>query len=220
MAKLKLGILVSGNGTNLQAILDAVQAGILDAEVRIVISNQPSARALERARAAGVPTCVISHRDFADRMIFDGHLVSALREADVGLVVMAGFMRVVTSVFLDAFPWRVINTHPALLPAFPGVQAARQALAYGVKITGCTVHYVDAGTDTGPVIAQVPIPVMDADTEETLAARILEQEHRLLVAVLSAIAAGRVELVQGEEGGRPRVRTGDLTARLFAGDLG
>ncbi|HEX9297937.1 MAG TPA: phosphoribosylglycinamide formyltransferase [Polyangiaceae bacterium] len=218
MAKLKIGVLVSGSGTNLQAILDAIQAGTLEADVRIVISNRPGAQALERARDAGVPTSVISHREFPERMVFDRHLVSALREADVGLVVLAGFMRVLTSVFLDAFPWRVINIHPALLPAFPGVHAARQALAYGVKMAGCTVHYADAGTDTGPVIAQAAIPVMDADNEETLAARILEQEHRLLVAVLSAIAQGRVEIVHGEGGARPRVRADDLTARLFAGE--
>jgi len=217
MTKLKLGVLVSGSGTNLQAILDAVGAGTLDAELRVVISNQPGVQALERARTAGVPTRVISHRDFPDRMVFDRHLVSALREADVSLVVLAGFMRVVTSVFLDAFPWRVINIHPALLPAFPGVRGPRQALAYGVKIAGCTVHYVDAGTDSGPVIAQAAVPVMDADTEESLAARILEQEHRLLVAVLCAIAAGRVEIVHGE-GTRPRVVAGDLTARIFCGE--
>jgi phosphoribosylglycinamide formyltransferase-1 len=214
MAKLALGVLVSGSGTNLQAILDAVAAGTLDAEVRIVVSNQPAARALERARAAGVPTAVISHREFPDREAFDARVVAALREAGVSLVVLAGFMRLVTPVLLDAFPWRIVNIHPALLPAFPGVHAQRQALAYGVRVTGCTVHFVDTGTDTGPIIAQAPVLVMDGDTEETLVARILVEEHRLLVAVLAAIAEGKVRVVAGEPGARPRVVADDLSARL------
>lgn len=214
MAKLKLGVLVSGSGTNLQAILDAVGRGALDADVRIVISNQPAARALDRARASGVGTLVVSHRDFPDRPAFDARLVAALREAEVTHVVLAGFMRLVTPVLLDAFPWRVVNIHPALLPAFPGVHAQRQALAYGVKVTGCTVHFVDAGTDSGPVIAQAAVPVVDGDTEESLGARILVEEHRLLVAALAAIAEGKVRVVAGEGGARPRVEAGDLLARV------
>jgi phosphoribosylglycinamide formyltransferase-1 len=205
MAKLRLGVLVSGGGTNLQAILDAVAQGKLDADVGIVISNQPTARALDRAAAAGVPTAVISHREFPDRAAFDSRVVERLREADVTHVVLAGFMRLVTPVLLDAFPWRVVNIHPALLPSFPGVHAQRQALAYGVKVSGCTVHFVDAGTDSGPVIAQATVEILDDDTEETLGARILVEEHRLLVGVLSAIAADRVRVVQGSEGSRPRV---------------
>jgi phosphoribosylglycinamide formyltransferase-1 len=214
MAKLELGVLVSGSGTNLQAILDAIADGRLDAQVRVVISNQPGARALERARAAGVPTSVISHREFPDRAAFDARVVAALRDAGVSHVVLAGFMRLLTSVLLDAFPWRIVNIHPALLPAFPGVHAQRQALAYGVKVAGCTVHYVDAGTDSGPVIAQAAVPVLDGDTEDTLSARILVEEHRLLVAVLAAIAAGRVRVVAGESGVRPRVVTDDLSVGL------
>jgi phosphoribosylglycinamide formyltransferase-1 len=214
MAKLRLGVLVSGSGTNLQAILDAVAKGELDAEMRVVISNQPEARALERARAAGVPTAVISHRDFPDRAEFDGRVVAALREADVSYVVLAGFMRLLTPVLLDAFPWRVVNIHPALLPSFPGVHSQRQALEYGVKVAGCTVHFVDHGTDTGPIIAQAAVPVLDGDTEETLGARILVEEHRLLVAALGAIAEGTVRIVSGEPGKRPRVVTGDLSLRL------
>jgi phosphoribosylglycinamide formyltransferase 1 len=206
MTKLKLGVLVSGSGTNLGAILDATRAGALDAEVSLVISNQPNVRALERAEAAGVPTRVISHRDFSDRAAFDSEIVRALRKAEVTYVVLAGFMRVLTATFLEAFPWRVINIHPALLPAFPGIHAQRQALAYGVKVAGCTVHFVDAGTDTGPIIAQATVPVLDSDTEETLSARILEKEHRLLVAVLAALAAGEVTVVGGDEKARPRVR--------------
>jgi phosphoribosylglycinamide formyltransferase-1 len=206
MTKLKLGVLVSGSGTNLGAILDATRAGALDAEVSLVISNQPNVRALERAEAAGVPTRVISHRDFSDRAAFDSEIVRALRKAEVTYVVLAGFMRVLTATFLEAFPWRVINIHPALLPAFPGIHAQRQALAYGVKVAGCTVHFVDAGTDTGPIIAQATVPVLDSDTEETLSARILEKEHRLLIAVLAALAAGEVTVVGGDEKARPRVR--------------
>ena len=216
MAKVKLGVLVSGSGTNLQAILDATRAGTLDAEVGVVISNQPNVRALERAKAAGVPTRVVSHRDFADRAAFDAEIVAALQKAEVHYVVLAGFMRVLTASFLDAFPWRVINIHPALLPAFPGIHAPRQALAYGVKVAGCTVHFVDAGTDTGPIIAQASVPVLDADTEETLSARILEKEHRLLVAVLAALAAGEVTVVAGDGPARPRVKLSERALERLA----
>jgi phosphoribosylglycinamide formyltransferase-1 len=205
MDRMKLGVLVSGSGTNLEAILAAVARGQLDADVRVVISNQPTARALDRAKTFGVRTCVVSHREFPDRATFDARVVATLREVEVTHVVLAGFMRLVTPVLLDAFPWRVINIHPALLPAFPGVHAQKQALAYGVKVTGCTVHFVDAGTDSGPVIAQTAVPVLDDDTEETLGARILVEEHRLLVAVLAAVAAGKVRVVDDASGGRPRV---------------
>jgi phosphoribosylglycinamide formyltransferase-1 len=214
----KLGILVSGSGTNLQAILDAVKARAIDAEVGLVISNQGGVGAIERAQNAGVPVRVIPHRDFADRAGFEAALITALREAGVSYVVLAGFMRVLTPVFLEAFPWRVVNIHPALLPAFPGVHAQRQALAYGVKIAGCTVHFVDTGTDTGPIIAQAAVPVLDDDTEETLVARILREEHRLLVAAIAAIARGEVVVVAGEGGARPRVRLSERAALSFAGD--
>jgi phosphoribosylglycinamide formyltransferase-1 len=215
MAKVKLGVLVSGSGTNLQAILDAARAGALDIDVGLVISNQPGVRALERAKEAGVATHVISHREFADRASFDAELVTALRLAGVTHVVLAGFMRVLTAVFLDAFPWRVINIHPALLPAFPGIHAQRQALEYGVKVTGCTVHFVDPGTDTGPIIAQAVVPVLEGDTEPTLSERILHEEHRLLVAVLAAIADGDVTVVPGPGGSRPRVQVSERAARRF-----
>jgi len=217
-ARLKLGVLVSGSGTNLQAILDAVAQGVLTADVRIVISNRPDAKALERAALARVPTTVISHNELRDRAAFDRRLVEALREAGVDLVVLAGFMRVVTPIFLDAFPGRVVNIHPALLPSFPGVHGQRQAIEHGVKVSGCTVHYVDAGTDSGPIIAQAAVPVKDGDTEETLSARILVEEHRLLVLVLQAIAEGKVEIVTGGAGSRPRVETHGLSAHWFADD--
>jgi phosphoribosylglycinamide formyltransferase-1 len=186
---LELGVLVSGSGTNLQAILDAVAGGELDARVRIVVSNKPGVLALERAERAGVPSLVIRHQDFGTREDFDHELVSALQGAGARLVVLAGFMRVLTPGFLRAFPGRVVNIHPSLLPSFPGVRAQAQALAHGVKVTGCTVHFVDEGVDTGPIIAQRAVPVLDADTATTLTTRILEQEHSLLVEALRRLAA-------------------------------
>lgn len=204
MGTLKLGILVSGSGTNLQAILDAVAEHSLDAEIRSVVSNVPNVHALERARLAGVPHQVISHRDFANRELFDQALVDTLKQAGVEWVVLAGFMRVLTPTFLLAFERHIINIHPALLPAFPGTHAQRQALDYGVKFAGCTVHFVDAGVDTGPIIAQRVVSVLDDDDEHRLSHRILEQEHQVLVEVLRWIAAGRVQVTSGA-GTRSRV---------------
>jgi phosphoribosylglycinamide formyltransferase-1 len=189
-----LGVLVSGSGTNLQAILDAIAARALDARVAVVVCNVAGATALDRARAAGVNAVVLDHAKFADRRSFDEALVRVLREHGVQAVVLAGFMRLVTGVLLDAFPMRVINVHPALLPAFPGVHAQRQALEYGVRVTGCTVHFVDAGTDTGPIIAQAAVPVQDDDDEAALQGRILAKEHELLPRVLQWIAEGRVSI--------------------------
>jgi phosphoribosylglycinamide formyltransferase 1 len=201
---IRLGVLVSGSGTNLGAILAAVHAEKLDADVRVVISNKPAAGGLERARAAGVPAVAIPHTGFASREAFDEALVACLRAHDVEWIVLAGFMRVVTPVLLDAFPRRVINIHPALLPAFPGVDGPGQALAYGVKVAGCTVHFVDAGVDTGPVIAQATVPVLEDDDHDRLAARILEQEHALLVQVIEWASQGRLR-VEGADGKRARV---------------
>jgi len=190
----RAAVLVSGGGTNLQALLDARDAGTLGADVVLVVSNKPGVGALDRAAKHGVPAAVIPHQDFTSREAFDAALVAALRARDVDLVVLAGFMRVVTHVLLDAFPGRVINVHPALLPSFPGVDAQAQALAYGVRVTGATVHFVDAGVDTGPILAQAPVPVLDDDTVETLRARILREEHRLLVAAVHAVATGRARV--------------------------
>lgn len=214
MATLNLGVLVSGSGSNLQAILDAIAEGRLDARVRVVISNKAGVLALDRAARANVPTKVLLHREFPDRESFDAALVEVLREAGVDLVVLAGFMRLVTPRFLDAFPGRIINIHPSLLPAFPGIDSQKQAFDYGVKITGCTVHFVDRGTDTGPIIAQAAVPVLDGDDAETLRLRILEQEHRLLVSAIGWFAEGRVELIHDEAGGRPRVRTRGVATAL------
>jgi len=200
-----LGVLVSGSGTNLQAILDAVASGRLRAKIAVVISNVATAKALDRAKGANVPTAVVDHKAFTGREAFDAALVETLRAHQVDCVVLAGFMRLVTPVLLGAFPNRVVNIHPALLPAFPGVHAQRQALEYGARVTGCTVHFVDAGMDTGPIIAQSTVPVLDGDDEAALVARLLEKEHALLPEVLQWIADGRVEVVAGAEGKRPRV---------------
>lgn len=192
---MNLGVLISGRGSNLAAILSAIDDGSLPARVALVISNNPDAAGLAHAAAAGVPTRIIRHGDYPNRPAFDTALVASLREAAVDVVVLAGFMRLLTPVLLDAFVDRVVNIHPALLPAFPGVDAQAQALAYGARLTGCTVHFVDAGTDTGPVIAQTAVPILEGDDRESLAARILPREHELLVRALTWIAKGKVEVI-------------------------
>lgn len=203
---LKLGILLSGSGTNFQAILDAIDAKRLDAKVSVVISNVASAGGLERAKAKDIPAIVIDHRRYGNRKDFDAAVVEVLVGHDVDYVVLAGFMRVVSNVLLDAFPMRVLNIHPALLPAFAGLNAQSQAYAYGVKMSGCTVHFVDAGTDTGPIIAQAVVPILNADDDESLRQRILHAEHRLLPTVLQWLAEGRVTAKPGPKGNeRPRV---------------
>jgi phosphoribosylglycinamide formyltransferase 1 len=198
-----LGVLISGSGTNLQAILDAIAARRLDARVALVLSNKAAAGGLERARAAHVATMALDHRAYEGREAFDAAVVEALRRHGVEWVVLAGFMRIVTHVLLDAFPMRVINIHPALSPSFPGANAQRQALEYGVRISGCTVHFVDRGTDTGPIIAQRGVPVLTGDDVESLTARILAAEHALLPEVLQWISEGKVTLVEGSP--KPRV---------------
>jgi phosphoribosylglycinamide formyltransferase 1 len=190
---LRVGVLISGSGTNLQAILDAAAADDLGgAQVAVVVSNRPDALGLERARKAGVPAMAVDHRTFTGRQLFEDALIEALRRHRVDLVALAGFMRLLTPHFLRAFPERVVNIHPALLPSFPGTHAQQQAFDYGVRITGCTVHFVDEGTDTGPIIAQAAVPVLPGDDADTLAARILKEEHRIYPHVLRLIASGRV----------------------------
>ena len=206
MARLiRLGVLVSGTGSNLQAILDAVAHKTLDARVAVVVSNVAGAGGLERARAAGVETVVVDHTAYADRRAFDAAVVEVLRARGVEVVVLAGFMRLVTDVLLGAFPMRVVNVHPSLLPAFPGVHSQKQALDYGVRVAGCTVHFVDDGTDTGPIVAQAAVPVEDGDDAESLRLRILAHEHELLPRVLQWMAEGRVT-VEAVAGGRAKVR--------------
>ncbi|MGB9698955.1 MAG: phosphoribosylglycinamide formyltransferase [Thermodesulfobacteriota bacterium] len=190
----KLGVLVSGSGSNLQAIIDNIEAGRLDAQIKIVISNVPGVLALERARKHGLPAMVIRHKDYKSREDFDQKLVEVLKQYEVELVILAGFMRVVTPVLLRAFPMRVMNIHPALLPAFPGTHVWQAEIDYGVKFAGCTVHFVDEGTDTGPIIIQAVVPVYDDDTAETLNARILKQEHKIYSRAIQLFAEGRLEI--------------------------
>ncbi|MGE0321575.1 MAG: phosphoribosylglycinamide formyltransferase [Polyangiaceae bacterium] len=203
---LKLGVLVSGRGSNLQAVLDACEAGSLDAQVRLVLSNKSDAQALDRAEAAGVPTRVLDHRAFPSREAFDEEMLQVLRSAGVEWVVLAGFMRLLTPQFIEGFRDRIVNVHPSLLPAFPGVRAQAQALEYGVRVTGCTVHFVDQGTDTGPIIDQRAITIDAGESLETIEHRLLQVEHTLLVDVLRRIASGRVLLEPASSEGRRKVR--------------
>jgi phosphoribosylglycinamide formyltransferase-1 len=191
---MKLGILISGRGSNLEAILAAIEERRLDATASVVVSNRAGAAGLERARARGVPTVVVVHGDYSSREAFDRALVDVLRARDVDTVALAGFDRLVTPVLLDAFPSRVVNVHPALLPSFPGLRAQRQALEHGVRITGVTVHLVDEQMDHGPILAQAAVPVLDDDTEETLSSRILANEHRIYPLALQRLARGEVRI--------------------------
>ena len=216
---IRIGVLLSGSGTNFQAILDAIAAGRLDAKVSVVLSNVSSAGGLERARKAGIPAIVLDHRRYGSRRNFDAAAVEVLVGHGVEYVVLAGFMRVVTSVLLDAFPMRVLNIHPALLPAFPGLNAQSQAFAYGVKVSGCTVHFVDQGTDTGPIIAQAVVPVLRTDDDESLRQRILRAEHHLLPTVLQWLAEGRVTAKPGGKGDRPRVVLDGVDGAFIHGSM-
>ena len=200
-----IGVLLSGTGTNLQSILDAIAEKRLDAKIGVVISNVASAGGLKRAESAGVPTVVIDHRIYHSRRDFDTEVVRVLERHGVEWVVLAGFMRVITEKLLDAFPMRIINIHPSLLPAFPGMNAQTQAFQYGVRVAGCTVHFVDAGTDSGPIIAQAVVPVLENDDDEALRKRILAEEHALLPDVLQWIAEGRLTVKPSMSGGRARV---------------
>lgn len=201
-ARLRIGVLVSGRGSNLRAVLDRVADGQLAVEVAVVISNRPGAAALGGAAAAGIPAVCLPARDYPDRTAHHRALAERLRADGVELVVTAGFDRVLSAEFIAAFRDRIINVHPSLLPAFAGtLHAQAEALAYGVKVSGCTVHFVDETVDGGPIIAQAAVPVREDDTEEMLAGRILEEEHRLLPAVLQWFAEGRVL----REGRRVRV---------------
>ena len=185
-----IAVLISGRGSNLAAIVDAITAGRLRAKVAVVISNRPGAAGLARAEADGIPTRVISHRGFPLRDDYDRALVGELRRHDVSLVCLAGFMRLLGPAFCDAFPGAVLNIHPSLLPAFPGVDAQRQALEHGVKVSGVTVHLVTPALDDGPIVAQAPVDVRDDDTVESLSARILEAEHRIYPEAIARVLAG------------------------------
>lgn len=199
--KLRLGVIASGSGSNLQAIIDRCADGSIDAEIVLVLSNVPGAGALNRAEQAGIATALIDHRTFTERVDFDRAVVAALQGASVDLVVLAGFMRLITPPFIAAFPERIINIHPALLPAFPGLHVQKKALEAGARFSGCTVHFVDGGVDTGPIIIQAVVPVLDDDDEASLSARILVQEHRIYPRAIQLIAEGRVRI----EGRRVRI---------------
>ncbi len=189
-----LGVLISGRGSNLQAIVRAIDDGRLDARVAVVISNRADAAGLLHARDAGIETLCISHRDFATREDYDRRLVGELRARNVRLVCLAGFMRLLSAAFVEAFPQAILNIHPSLLPAFPGVEAQRQAIEHGVKVSGATVHLVNCDLDAGPIVIQAAVPVRDDDTAETLAARILAEEHRIYPEAIRRVLDGGWEV--------------------------
>lgn len=191
---LALGVLISGGGTNLQAIINAIERGELPACIRLVISNRADAYGLVRARNHKLPTAVVPHTDFSSREDFDRRMLELLKQHGIELVILAGFMRLLSSAFVRAFPQRILNIHPALLPAFPGLHAPRQALEYGVRIAGATVHLVDEEMDRGPIVMQAAVPVYGDDTEARLRARILRQEHRIYPAAIKLFAEGRVRI--------------------------
>jgi phosphoribosylglycinamide formyltransferase-1 len=191
----KLGILISGRGSNFEAIADHIAAGDLDAEIAVVISNRSEAPGLEAARRRGLPAVAIPSKGL-DREVYDRMVMEELRRRGVELVCLAGFMRLLSATFVRAFPNRILNIHPSLLPAFPGLDAQHQALEHGVRVTGCTVHFVDECLDAGPILIQAPVPVLDADTVETLSARILKEEHRIYSEALR-IAIGGAYRIEG-----------------------
>lgn len=193
--KLRIGVLASGGGTNLQSIIDGCRNNTLHAQIVTVLSNNPDAGALTRARDAGIEAQCIDHRTFENRDDFDAAVVNKLLEKRVELVVLAGFMRLIGSRFLEAFPGRIMNIHPALLPAFPGLHVQQKALDYGARFSGCTVHFVDGGVDTGPIIIQAVVPVLADDNEQTLSARILTEEHKIYPQAIQWFATGRLRIV-------------------------
>lgn len=192
MSKLRLGVLVSGSGSNLQAIIDSIESGNLSAEITIVISDNSDAYALKRSESHRIETAIVEPKDFENMEAFDAELLRLLNRHKIDLVILAGFMRVVTKTLIDAFPMRIMNIHPSLLPSFPGLHVQKKAIEYGARFSGCTVHFVDEGVDTGPIIIQAIVPVLDDDTEDTLAARILKEEHRIYPSAIRLFAEGRL----------------------------
>ena len=194
MVSKKIGVVVSGRGSNLQSIIDHIAEGKLNVEIAVVVSDHKEAFALERAAKAGIPTAVVERKGCKDKAEFEDKIDAALREAGAEAVVLAGFMRILTGHFISRWEHKIINIHPALLPSFKGLDAQGQAVDYGVKVAGCTVHFVDEGTDTGPIILQKVVPVLDDDTEETLAARILKEEHKALPEAIQLWADGKLTI--------------------------
>lgn len=212
MHKVKLGVLVSGRGSNLQAIIDNIEKGLLPAEIVVVISDQPDAYSLERARKHNIPAIHISAKGYQKkRDEYDTLLVAKLQKNNVELVCLAGFMRIITPTLIKAFPNRILNIHPALLPAFPGLHVQKAALDHGVKFSGCTVHFVDKGVDTGPIIIQAVVPILDNDTENSLSERILRQEHKIYSRAIHLYAEGRLKI----DGRRVLVIDGKTNADEF-----
>ncbi|CCO22765.1 phosphoribosylglycinamide formyltransferase [Maridesulfovibrio hydrothermalis] len=191
---LPIAVLISGDGSNLQVLINKMEERILDVDIKMVLSNRENAYGLKRAQAYGIPTCTLSHKDFSSREEFDGEMVRVLKESGVEAVVMAGFMRIITPVFLSAFPGKIINIHPALLPAFPGVDGQGDASKYGVRLAGCTVHFVDEKMDHGAIIIQSAVPASPGEDPEDLRLRILEQEHRILPQATQWLAEGRLRI--------------------------
>lgn len=202
MREAVLGVLCSGRGSNLQSILRAVDEGRIQSRVGLVLTDKPEAKALERAREAGIEAVCVDRKACASREEFERRIVEELRRCGVTLVVLAGFMRILSPYVVQAFPSRILNIHPSLLPAFAGAHAHRDVLAYGAKVSGCTIHFVDEGMDSGPIILQQAVPVLDGDTEETLAARVLEVEHVLYPKAIALCAGGRLEI----EGRRVKIK--------------
>ena len=194
MSKAILGVLCSGRGTNLQSIMAAVASGQIPAEIGIVLTDKPEAKALDRAEKAGLVHVCVDRRQCASKQEFEEKLVKALQEAGVTLVILAGFMRILSPYFVQRFKGRILNIHPSLLPSFGGAHAHRDVLAYGVKVSGCTIHFVDEGMDSGPIILQAAVPVLDDDTEETLGARVLEQEHIIYPKAIQLYCEGRLKV--------------------------
>ena len=191
---INLAVLVSGNGSNLQAIIDQIEAGKINARIVCVVSNNPDAFAITRASRHHIPVIVHENRGFANRREYDAALVKILQSHEVKLIILAGFMRILSDVMVSAFPNAIINIHPALLPAFPGLHAQQQAIDYGVRFSGCTVHFVDCGTDTGPIILQSIVPVDQDDTEATLSARIQKEEHRTFPEAVKLFSEGKIKV--------------------------
>ncbi|MBI4823445.1 MAG: phosphoribosylglycinamide formyltransferase [Nitrospirae bacterium] len=191
---LNLGVLASGRGSNFQAIIDSIEAKTLSATIKVLIVDTPSAYAIERAKKHGIPYLYINPKEFGSKDEFFGKIRDELKARAVDLVILAGFMRIVRKPLLSAFPMRIMNIHPALLPSFPGLHGQRQALDYGVKVSGCTVHFVDEGMDTGPIIIQASVPVMPDDTEESLSERILKEEHKIYPEAIRLYEKGRLEI--------------------------
>lgn len=197
MARLKVGVLISGRGTNLQALLDAAADPEFPAKIALVLSNKPGVAGLDRARAAGVTADVINHKDFADRPAFEEALIARLDAAGVELICLAGFMRLLTPTFVNHWDGRAINIHPSLLPAFPGLNTHERAIRAGARFAGCTVHYLSAEMDAGPIIAQSATPILPEDTPDTLATRVLEAEHEIYRRAVRWVAEGRISIADG-----------------------